>query len=238
MAVGKIKAQNDNIKKIFEVVNETVAKINLLSINTAIIADKSNTKSDGLKVVAKEMQILAEQTKYSSSELSTIISSFMTDVIDTENILNLAKSSHEQDLLAAKSCEAVFLKFNKNLNNLVENVSQLKEHITLNKSSISKYSQSLNLLVRDIDYIDKLSEENGLSTDEIVTQSQKVLDTVQMSHNLFEKHMQLINQTITEASDAVNLATQSMSKCGQLSQNALVFEGLLRSLVDDQEPQA
>lgn len=41
---------------------ETLAsKINLLAINTAIIAEKNAGKTDGLKVIAKEMQALGEQ---------------------------------------------------------------------------------------------------------------------------------------------------------------------------------
>jgi len=237
-AVNKIKNQNENIKKIFHVIDEIVSKTDLLAINTAIIADKSSAKSDGLKVVAKEMQILAEQSKYSTEELAKTMSSFMSDVSEIEVLLNQSIYSYEENLSITKSHVDYFERSNVAAKNLAAEVAKLKSKIHEGKKSVLTQQELLRGFNSDIEVVGKASEGVNSVLDETALQSQKILDILQLNQKLLEQHSQLIKQTINESLSAIGLASQSMSKCGQLSQNALVFESLLHELSDGQEPQA
>lgn len=59
----------ENLEKINRVINDAANKANLLSINTAIIAEKLDSK-DGVNVIAKELQTLTEQLKLAAEELA------------------------------------------------------------------------------------------------------------------------------------------------------------------------
>jgi len=62
-----------NISEITTSIENIANKINLLAINTAIIADKHKHKDEGLGVVAQEMRVLSDETKFSAERIKKII---------------------------------------------------------------------------------------------------------------------------------------------------------------------
>jgi len=62
-------AQQEALAKINVKLNELAAKTNLLSINAAIIAEQAAGKGDGLHVIAKEIQAVSEEARYTGKEI-------------------------------------------------------------------------------------------------------------------------------------------------------------------------
>ncbi len=60
------------LEKINRIVMDASSQANLLAVNTAIIAEKLESK-EGITVIAKELQTLAEQLKIASEGLLVII---------------------------------------------------------------------------------------------------------------------------------------------------------------------
>jgi methyl-accepting chemotaxis protein len=60
------------LEKVTRVVADAANQATLLSVNTAIIAEKLETK-EGINVIAKELQALAEQLKLAAEELANIV---------------------------------------------------------------------------------------------------------------------------------------------------------------------
>jgi len=56
-------------KRIVSVIAQLANQASLLAINTAIIAEKLDSK-EGINVIAKELQTLAEQLKLAADELA------------------------------------------------------------------------------------------------------------------------------------------------------------------------
>ena len=60
-----------HLEKINRVIVNAANQANLLAINTAIIAEKLDSK-EGINVIAKELQTLAEQLNLAAEELANI----------------------------------------------------------------------------------------------------------------------------------------------------------------------
>jgi methyl-accepting chemotaxis protein len=63
--------QAERLEKIKRVIADAANQANLLSVNTAIIAEKLESK-EGINVIAKELQTLAEQLKLAAEEMADI----------------------------------------------------------------------------------------------------------------------------------------------------------------------
>lgn len=111
------KDYQEEIGKMVNAINEISSKINLLAINTAIIAEKGSSKGEGFRAIAKEIQVLAEQTKFSSDEIAKMTTNFSLNT--TTALKNIDTGT-------------------KSLSNASQNVEYLKEELNLLKELVQK----------------------------------------------------------------------------------------------------
>ena len=76
----KAEEKSEALTTFIKTIDDTASKTNLLAINAAIIAEQASSKGEGFHVIAKEMQILAEQTKFSAGEMNKLLTTFSTSI--------------------------------------------------------------------------------------------------------------------------------------------------------------
>ena len=66
---SSVSVSQNQQTKLAQLFNELAIKANILAINTAILAEKGDAKPEGIRVIAKELQALAQEIKYGSEQL-------------------------------------------------------------------------------------------------------------------------------------------------------------------------
>ncbi len=107
----RLGEQTQNIGEIINTVNSLADQTNLLSVNASIEAAKAGEYGKGFAVVAKEVKTLAEQSKESTRQISSILSDIQkaasAAVLATERGNKAVKNGIELSELAGKAIFAL-----------------------------------------------------------------------------------------------------------------------------------
>lgn len=141
-----LRKKTDAIDKIVEVITNIADETNLLALNAAIESARVGELGKGFAVVANEIKNLAEQTKSSVNNISSIIGEV---VKETENsvvaVNNLKQANWEQGELVIESKNALY-EINTYLLNTNEKIDSVNNKIINISSSNSRISEAISNL--------------------------------------------------------------------------------------------
>ena len=178
--IKKINTLGENVLKIDEItetINSIAEQTNLLALNAAIEAARAGESGKGFTVVADEIRKLAEQSKFSSNNISLLIDGISEDtkniVKDTGNIdekLKISKEVIKDSLLSFENIilciGGVIPKINY-LDESANNIDNEKNNIFENIEGVSSIAEEISAS----------SEEISASSEEMNSSSQEVSDT-------------------------------------------------------------
>jgi|GEM_PF-4946913 methyl-accepting chemotaxis protein len=116
-----------NMGKISSAVHDLASKANMLAINTAIIAEKGTPKGEGIKVIAKELQVIAEQLNYTGDEITSRSNDFSTQFIKPDENNNEKLKVISQLKKHIENITNLSLKLASLYNTHKENLTQVKQ---------------------------------------------------------------------------------------------------------------
>lgn len=169
--INKMNEKISAIESITNTIEEISQQTEMLALNAAIEAARAGEAGKGFSVVAEEVRKLAEQSKDSVCEISSIINSVSEEcknlIISTEDINSQVEIQRGN---TKKTIEA----FN--------NITDVLSNITPKILELSKISEDNNIkknrVISLIEDVSSIAEEVSAGSEEVAATSQEFNDTV------------------------------------------------------------
>ena len=166
---GKVKQVSDIVSIIMNISNQT----NLLALNASIESARAGEAGRGFAVVADQIRLLAEQTKSSLGEITSIIAELGGNAEEVRvSVGNAMEATQTQRTKIMEASES-FEKLDGNMTKLIADVEAVD-------ARISELTVANNKIVENIVQLSALTEEVSASAGEMenLTDSSKSLAEV------------------------------------------------------------
>lgn len=179
-----LEDRSSQIDKVVEVIHEIADKTNLLALNAAIEAARAGENGRGFAVVADEVRTLAQQTRVSTTEISTIIEELHKATANTSVEMKGAQQ------LAGSTVERI-------------------EETSVNLLSIIKAIDSINNMSSTIT---NANEQQNTTTQEVNEQIHAISNAATDASGQAQKTLELSNNTVRMAQQQNNMVERILTK--------------------------
>ena len=191
--IDKTGSVDENVVKINEItnlINSISEQTNLLALNAAIEAARAGEAGKGFSVVAEEIRKLAEQSKDSSINISSIIEQISRDtnimVQTTDSVKSELQNQEKSIFTAIKSFE-----------NITEAVDQIIPKMNTANDSIEELNNKKEIILEKVEASSSISEEVSASSEEIAASANEMTnstgDVAESLNELAEMSKKMMN---------------------------------------------
>lgn len=187
-----LKEKTSKVQSIIDMITSISEQTNLLALNAAIEAARAGEAGKGFAVVADEVRKLAEQSKASSDEISSIIKNLEDEVEKSSQSINTLANINREENILVKNTEENLKELYKDLQVVIDNVDTVSNKI----SEISKANGKINSNILNVSAISQetlaSSEETNATVDSFINDTTVARESVDELARLAEKMQKLI----------------------------------------------
>ncbi|MDQ0233037.1 methyl-accepting chemotaxis protein [Metabacillus malikii] len=154
--IKKLGDQSNRIGTITEVITGIANQTNLLALNAAIEAARAGEHGKGFAVVAEEVRKLAEQSKDSADEITSLISQIQ---VDTTHAVDLMDKGAVEASLGMDVIHETSEGFQKILQSIEEVTTQIQE-VSAVTEEMSASIEEVNAMMEEMAHISQDSANN------------------------------------------------------------------------------
>lgn len=158
--ISKLDDNTKDILLILKNINEITDRTNLLSLNAAIEAARAGEAGRGFAVVADEVRKLADQSKQSAEEIKKIISKIQRSIQESVTASEHATKNFESEYKKVDNTIEAFDIIKKSFDSILNMVQE-------STGSISKLDSDKEILVKSMDNISAISQDNSAATEQV-----------------------------------------------------------------------
>ena len=191
-SIVELNTLNQNIEDVMKLVDSISEETNLLALNASIEAARVGEAGKGFAVVANEVRRLADESKSSTVNVRTTLSTINQKMNET---VSLAEKSQQ----IIKNQEQVVGETHKVFFNIVEILSIMTAELQDVSENIHSMQTLKEIMVGQIDNIASVTQESAASTEEVSSLATEQHNVISKLSNLSEdltKNMEALNQTI------------------------------------------
>ena len=193
--IQELSANVTTIGKITEVINSISDQTNLLALNASIEAARAGSHGLGFGVVAQEVRKLSERTAQSSEEIAKLINSVQKSVQQVEKQMGRTVQLVEEGLTQSSNVVNSLTQIETVVNIVSKtsiNINNITKEQLRGAEEVSNAIQNLTLITYEIQ---AASQEQAVSTGEIVKSVVQLRDTIERNNKL-SQHLSLAGDSV------------------------------------------
>ncbi|WP_032077456.1 methyl-accepting chemotaxis protein [Clostridium drakei] len=167
LKIVELHSDIKQINEITELINNIADQTNLLALNAAIEAARAGEAGGGFSVVAEEVRKLAEQSKVSSENISTLINNISSRV---ETMTNSTVVMNKELESQVSIIQVAMDSFNKIIS-AIEGMNPKIEAVSVSSTNINKEK---NDVLGKLEGVSAISEEISASAQEIAASAEEM----------------------------------------------------------------
>lgn len=176
--IKRLGERSQEISSVVDIINSVAERTQVLALNASMQAAAAGEAGKGFSVVADEVQRLAQSSRESTSEISTLVSNIQSETAETMGAMNKAISQVVDGTKMAEDSGNQMRETQKATSELVELVRQV--------ASSSEQQAKSSLILRDdakqiVDSTEKTAEqldEQSVATQNLVELANKLNESV------------------------------------------------------------
>ncbi|MEH7393121.1 methyl-accepting chemotaxis protein [Bacillus sp. JJ1474] len=179
----KLDNKLQTINDITLLIHDLSEQTNLLSLNASIEAARAGEQGRGFAVVAQEVKKLAEQSRQSVDEISSLISEIQLDSSKALENIDLGRESAVEGAVMANDTAKSYSKMFRFIESLAHDIDEIANA----SETLSESSQSIS---SSVDSVVSISQQTSAGVEEVASiteeQKQSVHEVKKISENLRE----------------------------------------------------
>ncbi|MBU8906316.1 methyl-accepting chemotaxis protein [Desertibacillus haloalkaliphilus] len=171
-AINKLGEKSNEIGSIVKVITGISEQINLLALNASIEAARAGEHGRGFAVVADEVRKLAEQSRHSSSEVSSIVKNIQEE---TEIVVTSMQKGTEE----FKDTNTTIVEVETMFEKILSTTKIIAENNANSSASTEELSSSAQQIMTTIEEIASISRESVEMFEELIEISDDEQHTIE-----------------------------------------------------------
>ncbi len=189
-AIQKLAENVDEVNSITKAILDISSQTNLLALNASIEAARAGEAGKGFAVVADEIRNLAEQTKASTEQITTIINDLTAVTRESMDKLKVTVDSVQVQSEMVEKVNASFMETCKN-------IDELKDYTGSISDNVDTVINANNHIVDSISQLSASAEEVSSSSEEGMAMSNVILEKVQAFATAVEEMSDMVGALST-----------------------------------------
>lgn len=189
-AMHRLQKKTKEVEEIAGMILGISSQTNLLALNASIESARAGEAGRGFAVVADQIRQLAEQTKQSTEQITTIVNELNQNAEEVVTSVGQSVTATESQNAKIVTASEAFAKLNEDMMVLIRDINEMDQ-------AIGELSDSNNVIVDSISQLSAATEEITANAEQVLTMSQ---------HNL--GHAEGVKDSI----QVIEASTQQMQK--------------------------
>src|SRR5699024_6786510 len=160
------------IGQIIDIITDISEQTNLLALNAAIEAARAGEHGKGFAVVSEEIRKLADQSKASADQISTLIHSITNNTKEAVSTMAISKQEADKGSEMAMTVEHTF-------QSILDNIKTVTKQIQDVSSSSQEISANSEEVTAVIDELATVAQQSVKNSEDVVNHANVQLNSMQ-----------------------------------------------------------
>lgn len=192
--IEELARRSLDINQVLEVITDIAEQTNLLALNAAIEAARAGDAGRGFAVVADEVRGLAQRTRTSTDEISTIINGLRQV---TESVVATIHQGHTASTLATTMTREA----QSSLNDILGHIELIEQHAQEVASATEEQSALSFQVQQQSSNLGTLGDQSVTSSESACSESESLANAVDRAQLLTSHFLVMLTRGLKEAPD-------------------------------------